>query len=271
MSIRRHIRKALQTGTTIYARVEDVSLGLATVRLGGIGVRLTNLSTVGGEVAVGDTVIVDYSAGVNPIVRPLFVQDEPEELPLGISVPETPIDDEDISTFQDTWYSWETETYLAQGVPHQFKGGSFNYFDDPYYTEYWDSANICPNSSRFEDGAMTVPRDGKYLIGFQWLEPLQKSTEEPGPDPTTVESSCFYRIQILKNNAAIAEGTGQWFLGFWGETSINISTFEPLLSGDRITFEVMFTSNVVTNYWFDNWGYFDAESRTRWLIYLPGT
>ena len=119
MSIRRSVRKAMQTGTTMYARVEESNLGLATVRLGGLGARMTNLSTVGGQVQAGDTVIVDWSAGVDPIVRPLFVEAE-AEVELGLSVPETLIDDEDISTFQDTYHDVAEghDAYISQGVPY---------------------------------------------------------------------------------------------------------------------------------------------------------
>lgn len=271
MSIRRSIRKAIQTGTTMYAVVEESNLGLATVRLGGaLGARMTNISTVGGVVSPGDAVVVDWSAGIDPIVRPLFVEEE-EEIELGISVPETLIDDEDISTFQDTLYGYDEYQYLQQGVPKLWRNGRFDY-DQGYYQEYWDSANIVKNSSIFGDEYMHVPRDGKYLMGFQWLEPLQAGMYEPGGAPAEAETQSHYRIRILKNDSIVMGiGTGQWSVGYYGETSINISAFEPLEVDDRISFEIYFTSKAVTNYWIDNWGFFDVEGRTRWLIYLPGT
>jgi len=277
MSIRRTVRKALESGTTMYAKVEEVNLGLATVRLGGTGRRMSNLSTVGGEVQKNDTVIVDWSAGINPIVRPLFLEDEPEELELGTSAPENTYDSEDISTFQDTYYGgfWGGNyPPLNQGVPHQLEGGSYDYEYESYYQEYFDSADICRNQAKFEDGYMYIPRDGKYLIGFNWLEPFNSQDEEPGSPtyPAPMESSCYYRIRILKNDTTVlGEGTGQWDIGWYGETSINLTAFDYLNEGDRLSFEVYFTSSAVSYYLFDYHGHFDGDGRTRWCIYLPGT
>jgi hypothetical protein len=256
----------------MYAMVEESNLGLATVRLGGTGSRMTNLSTVGGQVQAGDTVIVDWSAGVDPIVRPLFLADE-EEIQLGLSVPESPVDDEDISTFQDTYISTEDPTFITQGVPYLWRGGRFDHWEHVYYQEYWDSANIVNNSSIFGDEYMNVPRDGKYLIGMVCYELFVHN--RPGPDGylvDNVESQCHYRIRIIKNNSIpIAVGTGQWSVGWSGGPGINIASLEPLEAGDQISFEIYFTSTAISSWWIDNYGFYPAESRSRWLIYVPGT
>lgn len=274
MSVRRPIRKAMQTGTTMYALVEESNLGLATVRLGGLGARMTNLSTVGGQVQAGDTVIVDWSAGVDPIVRPLFVEEEPE-VELGISVPETLIDDEDFSTFQDTYHGIQEghDAYISTGVPYLWRNGRFDHWKSIYYQEYWDSANIVANTSTMGGEYMIVPRDGKYLIGFVCLEVFLHNLPGPNGDYVdNVESQCHYRIRIIKNNSTpIAVGTGLWSVDYYGAPGINITAFEPLEAGDQISFEIYFTSSAISAWWVDNYGVFIAEGRSRWLIYLPGT
>jgi hypothetical protein len=79
MTLRRDVRKAIQRGSSVYATVEEYKLGWATVRLATNGARLTNLSTQGAIVDSGDQVIVDYSAGVRPVVRPLFIPEYEED------------------------------------------------------------------------------------------------------------------------------------------------------------------------------------------------
>ena len=78
-NLRQPVRRAISSGTTVYATVESYANGMATVRINPYGSRLSNLSTIGGIVSVGDTVIVDYTHGVIPIVRPLYSTDEEEE------------------------------------------------------------------------------------------------------------------------------------------------------------------------------------------------
>lgn len=274
MSIRRTVRKALQTGTTMYAIVEESNLGLASVRLGGIGSRMTNLSTVGGQVEVGDTVIVDWSAGVNPIVRPLFLEEE-EEIPPAKSRGETMIEEEDISTFQDSFTGgWFDPPYwfITRNTPYKWFGGRFDYWDASYYQERWDSANICKNTSIFEDGYMYIPRDGKYLVGFCCNENWIHNNQDANGSIDAVEQQCHYRIRIMLNDATpIAVGTGQWSVDWYGMPGINITAFEHLAAGDRLSFEIYFTSTSVVSYLLDLTGWYDGESRTRWLIYLPGT
>jgi hypothetical protein len=275
MSIRRTIRKALQTGTTMYAKVEETNLGLATVLLGGTGARMTNLSTVGGPVVIGDTVIVDWSAGINPIVRPLFIEEDPEELPPGVSAPENVLEEEDISTFQDSLAGgWFNPPYwsLTVGVPYIWFGGRYDWWDSQFYQEYFDSANICKNVAIFEDGVMTIPRDGKYLVGMACNEVTIHNNQDADGSIDPVEQQCHYRIRIIKNNSTpIAVGTGQWSVDWYGAPGINLTAFEPLLAGDRLTFEIYFTSTTVVSMPLWLYGFFEGESRSRWLIYLPGT
>jgi hypothetical protein len=85
--LRRDTRNIHQKGAYIYATVEDIKLGFATVRLSTNGARMTNLPVVGGPVLTGQRVAVDYSAGVPPVVRPVAEEQQPT---VGLGLPEGP-------------------------------------------------------------------------------------------------------------------------------------------------------------------------------------
>ena len=69
MSIKKLVRKSFYQGVYVYAQVEAVHNGRATVRLAKNGARLTNLTVIGALPKVGDKVIVDYAAGTPPAAR----------------------------------------------------------------------------------------------------------------------------------------------------------------------------------------------------------
>lgn len=74
-NIRRLVRQTQRSPGEVFARVEALIFGMATVRIGGGGARLTNLPVMGGTINVGDTVLVDYSSET-PTVRPIGVATE---------------------------------------------------------------------------------------------------------------------------------------------------------------------------------------------------
>lgn len=99
--MRRIVRQTHKFGSYIYATVENVSLGYASVRLHDTNTRLTNLVVMGAPVLPGDQVVVDYSAGVPPTVRQSTIygpSKEPETLEsawrrdLPAQIPVEPID-----------------------------------------------------------------------------------------------------------------------------------------------------------------------------------
>lgn len=106
-SVKEIIRGNFYGGLYVYAIVEEINLGLATVRLCKGGARLTQLPVIGGQVLVGERVIVDYSSNVPPVVRPI------EEHP--------PYDDEifDIAPMLPLWQDEEEEDL----PPVYWKGG----------------------------------------------------------------------------------------------------------------------------------------------------
>lgn len=71
MDLRSKVIRSHRSGASVYAVVEEVHMGLATVRLSSSGSRLTSLSVIGNPVVPGQTVQIDYSTGVPPVVRAL--------------------------------------------------------------------------------------------------------------------------------------------------------------------------------------------------------
>ena len=72
-TLRRPVRLTVERGAKMYATVEHVIYGHATVRFANNGARMTSLPIIGADVNAGDQVVVDYSAEGTPYVRPLTI------------------------------------------------------------------------------------------------------------------------------------------------------------------------------------------------------
>lgn len=163
MSLRRQVRQTHHSGSWAYAIVLEIGLGYATVALTNGGAQLSNLPVTGGAIAAGDRVIIDYSAGVIPTVRPLAVLPE-EELPIELAtvVPEKeelPVDEEPLPG----------ESYWTSGFhsvkAYQF-GGTFTTVGRNEWTPVrfshvdWDTDEFFdPNYPYY----ITVPAPGFYM------------------------------------------------------------------------------------------------------------
>jgi len=244
MSIRRTVRKALESGTTMYAKVEEVNLGLATVRLGGTGRRMTNLSTVGGQVQKDDTVIVDWSAGINPIVRPLFLADEEEPLPLADSAGESFVDYEDYgcAVGSHMYYEWGIGIY--EGIGNKMRNAMFDWSLFYEWNELWDSANMCATPYPYGDEFITIPRDGKYYFVYNGCMHMGSNYYgwQQYVDIDMQNEETYYRMRILNGTTPIGECTGQLAVGYWGETNMRATAFEWCEAGDQIYFEFYYKS-----------------------------
>lgn len=187
MNLRRDVRKAIQRGSSVYATVEEYKLGYATVRLAKNGARLTNLSTQGAIVTRGDQVIVDYSAGVKPVVRPLFIPAyEPETLEIDSGKEVTPPDD-DFSCAVNVTYayghglgpegedpfpyeSWEQFIPIStwtkiQFADNQWKWGSETWgFSVEYYDSAPGAAGMYDETKDFGQNYIEIKRTGRYII-----------------------------------------------------------------------------------------------------------
>lgn len=80
MTLQRNVRQAHKSAGTVFATVEDMTFGYATVRLVANGARLRHLQVIGKKPEVGDLVIVDYASGVPPKVRPPYNYPQVEEV-----------------------------------------------------------------------------------------------------------------------------------------------------------------------------------------------
>lgn len=149
MSIRRAIRQAHKSGAYVYAQVEDIQFGFATVRLGSAnGPRLTQLPVLGGAVTIGEQVIVDYSAGTPPVIRPVTVgAPSPEGLRAGEGVrPEGTIDtDVSIHAYMTSNQPLTPSEWKTMPM-HAVKFDTHN---------FWDSQN---------PEYLTIPYAGFYLF-----------------------------------------------------------------------------------------------------------
>lgn len=67
--LQRQVRRTGRSGNFVYATLENISSGQATVILTGSNQKLVNLQVLTEGLERGDRVIVDYSGGVPPIVR----------------------------------------------------------------------------------------------------------------------------------------------------------------------------------------------------------
>jgi len=74
MSLRKAITRTVTSSATTTGVVEDIATiadtQLVSVIINNSNRRMTGLQVVGGQVAVGDTVIIDFTGGAKPYVRP---------------------------------------------------------------------------------------------------------------------------------------------------------------------------------------------------------
>lgn len=168
MKLRRPVRQAIEQASAVYATVEDYQLGLATVRLGVAGARLTNLSTIGGIVEPGQRVVVDYTAGLRPTVRPEYftVEEEPE-----LTEIETPSEKgqgiPDIGGYycRTAYYDDPQAIVMVRGIPVVIPFGPENY-DDWMFGCYWRSGGMWVPSGGFSE-RLQATVSGKYIIYAQ--------------------------------------------------------------------------------------------------------
>lgn len=169
MSLRRNIRQAQQAGVYSYAILEAYNLGLATVRLAKNGARLSNLPVTGSQLNIGDVVIVDYSSGTPPTVRPVTVIPDDEEISLELAemVPEKQLQEmEEPLTYEAYWVAGD------HGVKAYQWGGTYTTVFRNQWTVVrlsgvdWDSESetLQPFWDPYNPDYITVPAPGYYMI-----------------------------------------------------------------------------------------------------------
>lgn len=295
MTLRQPVRQAISSGSTIYATVESYNLGLATVRLGSTGSRLTNLSTMGGEVSVGEKVIVDYSAGVIPVVRPMFTEpEEIEELPdyvlampeaAGVAAVEGEETEDppptwdgtypDVGCFvhhemgyylEDLYYGWQI---LYPYTPLILYWGSNEVgwpapdVWDMHYAAEWTTPGMVNMSSLLGSPYVTIPVTGKYILIAYWNDFISTLTSSPW--------SGHYRIRMIKNDTEIlGVMTGHSLMGYDGAPGMNLTKIASLEQGDIISLELYHTFDR-PEYQLDMWGHYDNITRCMMVQLIPYT
>ena len=246
--LRGRVRRTKTSGSKIYATVESVSLGEATVRLARNGARLTNLPVHGVLPRVGDRVIVDYSSEGKPYVRRLTVPDESssslppadweEDLPTlppvdeyGGGIPAVALTACKLSTTGSLsvrigWSNWSNST--IQGVA----------FDKVDY-DLGGLARMEPNHPTFTwYGFMGVGGRGKYLVRYTMAFPAHPNIYHAAAFPAVYYSeslTTFYAGgqrwgYIGDNNPAIVIVTGTAIVPLYHEEQRIVLAFRPFWS-----------------------------------------
>lgn len=245
-TLRRPVRNAIEQSTAVFAIVEDIHLGLATVRIGNNGARMTNLSVMGGTVTIGQRVIVDYSSGARPIVRPIFpVPPEEEATQLETSAPgngpsEKPGTIYDIGgCFVFEFETWEPyDLVLERGKDFDLRFGAINKRWNTH-GNHWNSGISQSKIMPWGDDHITIQRTGKYLITVVLNMQFWSAPPVGGHE----------RVRIFAENQA----RGSRYLGevrirdYNGEDNragINSIIFANLYRQDSIYMKIMYTHNV---------------------------
>jgi len=200
--LRQNIRRTKTSGAKVYATVEEVNMGLATVRVG--GQRLTNLPVHGILPTAGDTVVVDYSSEGKPYVRRATVPVDTlaEELEAAAWEEDLPPTD----VLVDEVPAWPVLPYAAMKMS---MSGSYSmgihttWHNSPRYvipfdTLDYDVGNISVMNSifvnylnRYRPG---VQGQGKYLVRYAVGFPSFDNGYVSGADITC-------RVGVTRNNA----------------------------------------------------------------------
>ena len=272
MELRRNVRQTIKRGTLVYAEVIDYHLGLATVRLANGGGVLSNLSTIGGIVEVGDTVVIDYSAGTAPIVSPAFIiEAEDPGVTLAELVPprpeaiqsEEPIIPPDPGPASDMtldiggggsgyqWWSSEEEPEADQwdGTCHVgFQ--EWSYFPHTENTTWgeilgviWDTSNMLnklPNFGWKLPEPITIQQNGTYIFNATWFWYAFWHLYDYGPETGNLSPlDGFYQLAITKN-AEIIGSVSTRDAEYYSQNRLaqEVTIIDDCQAGDLIQIEV---------------------------------
>lgn len=238
-----YVRAAIDSGTALAAIVEEINLGQATVRIGsGKGARLTNLSVMGEDIEPGDEVIVDYAAGIEPIVRPITTISEDVEALIAWALAIAPEDawggeelapaidigcSVNFQCFDRSWESGVPKMPLFANIPYKL----------PFNVIMWDPGQMSyPWSTQ-----VTIKDTGYYLVHFSWIEPVNATVIPVYPvwQLPVKEQYGVFRVRILHNGAPIHTVHNRVFEdNNYNVTPVEGTLFEHFDEGDVIEMEV---------------------------------
>lgn len=233
-NLRKGVRRAIQAGNEIYAIVLEVYLNKATVRLEHTNQKLTGLMILGGDVEIGDRVIVDYSHGTPPFIRSSYISDqEKADIELNIykdkyiseSLPPSVYGYGDSGTLPDReiaitaavnmeHYNRNTSQKIQYAVPTVIRWGDNKLiWGSWYYAQLWDSGSIWPYTNvkdPYGSESLSVP-GGKYIVRvyMDWSIPNMYDCN-PLFHGFTPEKRGWLRLTILQQGSPIAQVSQRW-------------------------------------------------------------
>lgn len=250
--LRESVRKTIDTGAATWAVVESFQLGLATVRLTNNGARLTNLNVMGGNVNIGDLVIVDYSAGVKPIVRPpLYAKEEYlTEIPLEIAEPITAdAAGESFTPANGIGFrliSYDTDDmWFDSGTPYRpLPRGQ-------WVTLFWDYSQW---GATIKGTSVRIPASGFYLVSAFWDEAIncREIIGIKNNQPVQYiawDFSGYYHLQVKCNGDVILQSTSRDFETILGHFTCHGTMFGHFDGGDVL--EMQLRSGVRVDNFYD--------------------
>lgn len=254
MTLRRYFRKTIDSAAITYATVESVAGNKVTVRLVGTDGRMTNLTAVGDiPINEGDRVIVDYSAGITPVVRGIETHLEPGEsagysgeLPGGIGVESTDLDQEQTEEevpfveAEDVGVKAVVEDQSYEGDPydpilHTYdpRTVNFGYNRSDWKSCEWDTHNMYGPLTTFGPTEITIPKDGKYIVDARWDKSIHDDTQYHYPG--------FSRLTVYLNGTTeIAAGYGVRS-GFQWTEGCRAFRIVELQKGDKLSMTIWHT------------------------------
>lgn len=242
-SLRQSLRKAVRRGNVVHAIVEDYYYGYATVRMTEGGARLSNLSTLAYPLTTGEEVIVDYRAGIAPIVRPIFEVEEEEEEVEAILYATDLNEDDDLdeevtvtgkrmgeidhglgyqlhvdagengpitgippeSTYGQL-VPGSTDTFITFGRPSPWPDADLGNVVDPWHIQ-WDTTQIFPWWNFPGPDYIKVGIGGKYII-WAWMAwwDLWWYGAEQSHNPM---DAAHFELKLWKNGNTIARNSAR--------------------------------------------------------------
>ena len=248
MSLSRDIRKAIESGSAAYAVVEANYNGYITVKLIGSDQRITNLEFIGAySPEEGSKVIVDYSAGDKPVIRPIeqeYLGTEREytmqprdfiaEIDPGIMV--ASVDVGMGCTVNAQGFTFPNEPH----DPHDTWIQHWGYNTAAWTSSIYDTMLIYGEPLLVGQQYFNISLNGKYMITFH--SSLHLAGGSYSGDPYGTLTAFIYRLGAygpfpFMVGRATAAGYNSYY-------NIDISKMIYLPAGDQVYVELVYTAGV---------------------------
>jgi len=300
LDVRKYTRGKILSGNEVYATVIDVYQNMATVQVLHSRSQLVGLSIIGGNVSIGDIVIVDYSHGTPPFIRSNYtIENEKEQVELDkFNDDYTP---EYNPSIDPEWFNanlsfgYGDMTCMTYLYPHYGTNAEYDVpvntptlielgnNDSPYITYSWDSDNMWQYKTDPDHCGtkLYLPKKGKYLV-FAHVELWIWSWYGHG---ATWTSNRWNKIEILHNGTPIASTNTKYTRAEnpwqsnqrvdWGpyyeyiDERIECTSIVSAAANDYVEFRLTYYAPETFNWLgLENW---DPDSTIFSATLLPGT